>query len=107
MGSSIGADKDPCGAISKSVVADASCTEVPHIGWSSALRVGDCQGVVFGQDKALGLCQAQGWVADELVHLHANTDGFLLSPVARKKRKEKFTLFSDGNGSLLSCSPEP
>jgi len=74
MGSSIWADKHACGTIGESVLADASCTEVPHIGWSSAIHVGNCQGVVFSQDKALGLCQAQGRIADQKVHLCSNTE---------------------------------
>ena len=86
MGTSIRADKHSCGTVGKSVIADASCTEVPDIGWNSVVHIGDCQGVVFGRGEALGLCQSQGWVADELVHLCANTDDFVSSS---KKRQEK------------------
>ena len=89
MGTSIGADKHSCGTVGKSVIADASCTEVPDIGWNSVVHIGDCQGVVFGRDEALGLCQSQGWVADELVHLCANTDGFVSSSKKRQKKERK------------------
>ena len=53
MAASIGAHRSATGAIGKGVVADASCTEVPYIGWPCALHIGCLQGVVLGMDDAL------------------------------------------------------